>query len=224
MALSSCSRPRPTRLAAGAGYAARAGLVTSFVFGLVLGCGSRGPLDDAPSYVLDGGVEASASLEAGAAETGSKVRDSGFEAGTIAACGVCVIETCTPTIVQCIQTASCVSVLQCAATKCLGLGSLLAGSRGQSEGGAPTGGGLSLTCLLGCIGSDPQGVLDLLGVVKCVTGDCASDCGSLLGGLGNLGGLGGLGGGGGGHREATPEVEAEAFAQVFSPWPELMSH
>lgn len=191
------------------------------------GCGSRGPLDlTGPTATADASAADGATAIDAGPEAGSPRRDSGFEAGTVAACGVCVAETCTPAVVTCIQSPACVGILQCAATRCLGLGGV--GGVGGRDSGAPRpGGGLNLGCVLACAGSDPQGILDLLGVVRCVTADCGPDCGSLLGGLGGLAGLGGGGGGRGGvpagAPPATPEDEARAFQEAFAPWPEIFA-
>jgi hypothetical protein len=172
------------------------------------GCGSRGPLDDTPfPLALDAGADVSSTADA--SSVNAKSRDSGLEAGSIAACGVCVLSTCSTTVIQCIQSASCISVFQCVASTCIGLG-------GARDGGA-AGGGLNTGCLLGCIEKDPQALVDLLAILKCVSGDCGPDCGSALGSLGSLGGLGGLGGGGGGGH-----AEARAFSEVFAPWPEVL--
>jgi hypothetical protein len=78
-----------------------------------------------------------------------------------------------------------------------------------------------MQCLLQCAGEDPAGALGMLSIVKCITGQCGQDCGSVLGGLGGLGGFGGSGGSssGGGGKGSSPE----AFREIFSPWPELFS-
>lgn len=177
------------------------------------GCGSRGPLDDSPfvtgsdaSIATDAGPESSqvdAALDASAVDAGG---------GSAVACGICVISTCGSTILSCVQDEACRAVFQCVATTCLGGGS--------------GGGGLDSTCLFKCAGNDPAGALGVLSTFQCLTGDCGTDCRSVLDGLGRLlpgGSVPGGGGPGGGGRDERESVDPRAFAEVFAPWPELFS-
>lgn len=178
-------------------------------------CGSRGPLlddefldasTDATDTVVDAAPEASTTVDA-------SPRDAGRESsGSIIDCGACLIQQCSPAIIQCIGSQPCVQAFQCVIQDCLGAGG--------------SGGGANPLCLLKCASGDPQGALQVLQVFQCVTGMCGSDCTSLLGGLGGLGGGLGGGGGGGGKKDAGMKFQSDreqqqAFAQAFSAWPEL---
>jgi hypothetical protein len=137
---------------------------------VVLGCGSRGPLDDyAYPVVMDAGDDG-ASLDAGPPEAAAPV-DAGREAGPLD-CGLCAIRSCGSTVLECVQSPPCRSVLQCAATTCFS-------------------GGLDTQCIFQCATDDPQGALGMLAIIQCVTSKCGSDCTSVIGGLGGLGGGGG---------------------------------
>jgi hypothetical protein len=208
--LSRTPRGGPFRVAAALG----AGAVIVTV--IVSGCGSRGPLDDTSVVTLDATAEA-APVPSDA--TVDAPRDSGLEAG-LAACGVCVLSSCSPAIIRCLESSSCLGVFQCVFTTCLALpnpspGPSDASGDAEGGGGGGGGGGLDTGCLLGCAASDPGGVLQVLALFQCVSGTCGGACGSVLGGLGGLGGFPGLPGGG---RERE-----RAFAEIFAPWPELTS-
>lgn len=177
---------------------------------MLSGCGSRGPLDDTPAATLadasppivDGAVDTDAGDDAAAPEDASR------EASTVA-CGACVLTTCGQTIFACLQDEACRTVFQCVATTCLAGG----------DGANPT-------CIFGCASGNPAGALGVLGVFQCVSRDCGGDCGPLLAGLGNLPG-GGSGFSSADERAsaATPRVpvDREAFAEVFSRWPALLT-
>lgn len=175
---------------------------------VLIACGSRGPLDDAPVAALDGGGDA---IAVDALDDAPPILDAGHEAGP-AACAGCVLGTCGQGIVECIGQPECVAVFSCVTTTCLGLGADGGG------GGGSGGGGVSTQCLLGCAAKSPGGALKVLEIVQCVTGTCNADCGALLGGLGGLGG-----GFGGGQKIAEGPIDRDAFEEAFSPWPELTS-
>ena len=174
------------------------------------GCGSRGPLDEATSVTLDAAPEAEAIVDATVEETDALTPDAARRDAGPVACGLCVIGSCGDMLLSCIQSEGCRGVFQCVATECL------AG-----------GGGVNPLCLFQCAGDDPAGALAVLSVFQCVTGQCGDVCSSLLGGLGGLpggggGGVGGGGGGGGGGGDGLPAAP-EAFRELFSPWPELLT-
>lgn len=175
-------------------------LAGAFATVALVGCGSRGPLDDdATSVTLDAAVDSEPIVDA-ATEDGLSDAGRRRDAGPVA-CGMCVISTCGDMILSCLQSAACRSVFQCVATNCLGGG-----------GGGGGGGGLSPLCMFECAGDDPSGALGVRSIFRCITGPCGADCGSVLGGLGG-------GGGGRGGAKGLPG----AFREIFSPWPELSS-
>jgi hypothetical protein len=133
--------------------------------GLLFACGSRGPLDDEPQALAeDGGApDAPRSLDAATdapAEAGTVPREAGP-----AACAECVLTTCTPRILTCLQSSPCAAIFQCILTTCL------------------RSGGVESSCVLGCAARDPVGALQVLGIVQCLSGDCRSAC-PVLGNLG----------------------------------------
>src|SRR5262245_26665205 len=69
------------------------------------GCGSRGPLDDTP--IADGASEVSPD----AAVTTDTGLGRGRDAGGPAACGACLVTTCSQAIFGCLQSSSCRAVL-----------------------------------------------------------------------------------------------------------------
>jgi hypothetical protein len=173
------------------------------------GCGSRGPLDEATSVTLDATPEAEVVVDAASTEADAPAPDAGRRDAGPVACGLCVISSCGDVILSCIQSDACRGVFQCVATECL-------------AGGGGGGGGVNPLCLFQCAGDDPSGALGVLSVFQCVTGQCGDVCSSLLGGLGGLPGLPGGGGGGGGGGDGVPEAP-DAFRELFSPWPELLT-
>lgn len=158
------------------------------VFGAVVlvldGCGSRGALEGSTDEV-DAAPEAAPPEEVAAPEDASTL-DAGREGGQIVACGACVLGTCGQSILACFQSEGCRAIFGCVASECLG--------------GGGSAGGLDPGCLIGCAGSDPAAVLQVVNVFQCVTRECGADCGSVLDGLG--GGGGGSRDAGGGRRDA----------------------
>jgi predicted small lipoprotein YifL len=149
------------------------------------GCGSRGALEGSTDEA-DAAPEAEAATpEEAAAPEDASLLDAGREGGGILACGACVLETCGQSIFACFQSEGCRAIFGCVASECLG--------------GGP--GGLDPGCLIGCAGSDPASVLQVLNIFQCVTQQCGADCSSILGGLGRGGG-GGIRDAGGGIRDA----------------------
>lgn len=216
-----------------AGRAFAAALGTAVVVAALLsGCGSRGPLDD--SSVLDAGLEAEVGTEAAVEAAAVPIDASPEGGGGVVACGTCILSTCGQKLLGCIQSAACRRVLQCVATQCLGRDSA---------------GGLNPRCLFDCAGTDAQGALEVVEIFQCVTGECGSDCSSLLGALltdspgqpdgGGRSAGGGSGGGGDAEEVAksrraagswTPlegsggnDPAGKALAPLFSAWPELSS-
>lgn len=196
---------------------------------ILIACGSRGPLDDGPIAAGDGGEGGAPGSSSGALGDGATpIVDAGrtLEAGPLA-CAGCVVGTCGQSIVACLGDPGCLGMFQCITTTCLGGG----GDGGSGGLGGLGSGSINATCLLGCATKNPSGALQVLQVFQCVSGTCGADCGSVLGGLGGLGGglggLGGLGGGGGQKLDELPiesgPIDREAFEEVFSPWPALMS-
>jgi hypothetical protein len=136
---------------------------------LLLACGSRGPLDDEPVVAPEDAAAPDVRTTPDADVPDASIPP---EAG-IASCAACVFTTCSPRILTCFESPACRAVFQCIVTTCLG------------------GGGIQSSCLLGCGARDPAGALQVLGILQCLTGDCASTCGPLLGNLGGFGSVGG---------------------------------
>ena len=99
-------------------------------------------------------------------------KDSSVDANNPIDCALCVGQSCSNEIIGCVTSPACIGTLNCVFSNCL------------------TGGSVSTTCALACAGEGgPQGLLDVLGIIQCVTTSCGPDCNSVLGGLGA--GLGG---------------------------------
>lgn len=187
-------------------------------------CGSRGPLDGAdPATEADAAPLPSSTgtivpIDAAPTSTGPDLPP-------IVDCSLCLIGECSQPIVQCVTSPTCQAAFQCVLTQC--------------------GAGLDTACILGCAQGSPQGALQLLSILQCVTGKCGEDCTDILSQLG-----GGLGGGGGNPppptrdagpvppRDAGPPPRdggpprpfaqptprtREAIERAFSPWPELVT-
>ncbi len=182
-------------------------------------CGSRGPLDDFPTTTsLDAGTDALVSVDSGSGEDSAPPSvDAAVDAGSgLVQCGTCVAQQCGTDVAACLGDSACRDVIQCVTTTCLGLGG--------TGGGGGGGGGIDPTCLLGCSSGGGAGVGEALGVFQCLTSDCGTACGGLLGGLGGLGGF---------PMPAPPslpsggkhDVSAERamYQSAFSAWPELLS-
>lgn len=131
---------------------------------LAAACGSRGPLDISGLYeTADSGAD-SMQADSGVADAGA---DTASDSGQPAInCALCVGQQCNQQLLQCLQSAPCRAILQCAVQKCLGMG-----------------GGFNPTCLAQC-GTDFQALAQVLSVVTCVTGKCGDQCLGLLGQMG----------------------------------------
>ena len=164
---------------------------------LVVACGSRGPLDIGEEYGRDAGVPGvtvdaamlvdAAPLDAAMPDEANDEPDAPpprgdagftFDSGIpIVNCGACVAQACGTSVVQCIVSTSCRTILQCVATMCL-------------AGGSP-----SPVCLLTCGSSDPQAAVEVIDLLQCVLNSCGSECATALaGGLGGGGTDAGMGG------------------------------
>jgi hypothetical protein len=156
---------------------ARAAVVASPA--LLAACGARGPLEVTSVREPEGGAapagdDAQASpVDAGAVPE-AQAEGGGFDGGPLLSCGTCLAQHCGMQLYACLASATCRTTLECAATKCL-------------SGGAP-----NLGCVLTCSNGDPASLTPLVGLFGCVTGNCGSQCVSLLGSLGS-----GVFGGGG---------------------------
>ena len=166
---------------------------------LVVACGSRGPLDLGP-IDLDAGGDVDVP-DVGEPDTAPPPKDAGKEAApTIVDCGLCIAQSCGQPIFMCLQSVPCRTVLTCVTQKCL------AGGMGPDP-----------VCLIMCSGGDPQGALEALGVLQCLTAKCGTTCGGVL--------PGGPGRPPRGQRQMQDSQRAqESVDEVFSRWPELTSH
>lgn len=140
------------------------------VGGLLVACGSRGPLDLSPPAELDASTSdvAAPTVDAGADAT----EDAGRDAGALVNCGRCLVQECGSKITTCLQSTACRGTMQCVVQNCLAGGSQ----------------GLDPKCVQQC-SADMQGLAEALVVLQCVTARCGDSCLSLLGGLGGNEGM-----------------------------------
>jgi hypothetical protein len=161
---------------------ARAAVVVASA--IMAACGARGPLEVVVEQEPDAGAipapndaqarpVGTAAPEAGV--EGGGLEGGGLDGGALLSCGTCLAQHCGMQLYACFASTTCRTTLECAATMCL-------------SGGMP-----SLGCVLGCANGDPASLTQLVGLLGCVTGNCGSQCTSLLGTLGRTGGFGGGG-------------------------------
>jgi hypothetical protein len=162
-----------------------------FLFGIAavvcVACGARGPLDvpDIVYVTADAGdADDTADGSANGSQDGALdaigPKDAGGDVANPINCALCVGQSCSNQILACVTNQACLQTLNCVFGTCL------------------KGGSVSPACALGCSGeAGPQGILDVLAILQCVTMSCGADCQSVLAGLGaGLGGGGGAGGAG----------------------------
>lgn len=131
--------------------------------GLLVACGSRGPLDLEPrDDLVEGGVDAAVTLDA-ALLVDAGVKDA-RALPAIIECGICVTQKCGPKVAQCVQDPECQKALQCIGQKCVTKG-------------------LDFKCLAQCTGNDPQTALQAFSIAQCVTSTCGAACAAGLPGV-----------------------------------------
>lgn len=140
-----------------------------FLAGILVACGSRGPIDD---FDGPGGLDASAGNEDAGTHADATATDAAdaHTPPSILDCGLCVTQKCGSKVARCVQDKACSKALTCVAQNCVLKG-------------------FDIACLTQCTGGDPQTALKAFEIAQCVTGVCGDSCTAGLP-LGILGGGG----------------------------------
>jgi hypothetical protein len=99
----------------------------------------------------------------GSGGSGADTSSTGPGSGPIE-CLTCIGESC-PDAIGCITNPDCIQGLVCTVSQCLG------------GGGEP-----DFMCVLDCFDGDLEAAFSAIQAIACIFGDCATECGDLLGG------------------------------------------
>jgi hypothetical protein len=140
---------------------------------LAVACGARGPLDISGENNNNNSFVDASTLD-GHGGDGAQGQDTSTPEDAAPdsppnpiQCATCVATKCGMQVQGCITSTSCRTILQCVIQKCVSMG----------KGSDPT-------CLAGCAGGDPSGVLQAVAVVECITMQCGPACLGVIPGTG----------------------------------------